>query len=157
MDIILRDLGIEDNSKVAPSPIDRQTAEEVETEYPELDPAMATLYRAVVARANYLSQDRSDIRYAVKELSRSMSKPTERDYQRLKRFGRYLKGVPRLVAQYPRQDNVAHLDVWVDTDWAGCRKTRKSTSGGMAMLGSHIIKHWSTTQTVVATSSGEAE
>eukprot|EP00969_Alexandrium_andersonii_P274365 12126182-Alexandrium_andersonii.AAC.1 len=45
----------------------------------------------------------------------------------------------------------------VDTDWAGCRKTRKSTSGGMVRHGRHVLKAWSTTQTVIATSSGEAE
>ena len=33
------------------------------------------MYRAVTARALYLSQDRSDIQYAVKELSRNMSAP----------------------------------------------------------------------------------
>ena len=33
---------------------------------------MASIYRAVTARGIYLSQDRSDIQQAVKELSRSM-------------------------------------------------------------------------------------
>ena len=51
----------------------------------------------------------------------------------------------------------AHLDVWCDTDFAGCLKTQRSTSGGVACLGSHVIKAWSTTQTVVALSSAEAE
>ena len=49
------------------------------------------------------------------------------------------------------------MDVYTDTDWAGCPKTRKSTSGGSVMFGSHLIKHWSSTQTSVALSSGEAE
>ena len=47
--------------------------------------------------------------------------------------------------------------VAVDTDYAGCKKTRKSTSGGVAMIGGHMIKSWSTTQAVIALSSGEAE
>ena len=47
--------------------------------------------------------------------------------------------------------------VTVDTDHAGCLDTRKSTSGGIVMLGTHCIKTWSTNQQVVATSSGEAE
>ena len=51
----------------------------------------------MVARANYLAQDRSDIGFAVKELSRSMAKPTECDMAKLKRLGRYLKGCPRAV------------------------------------------------------------
>jgi len=52
---------------------------------------------------------------------------------------------------------VDDVDVYTDTDWAGCVKTRKSTSGGCLMLGSHAIKHWSSTQSSVALSSGEAE
>ena len=47
--------------------------------------------------------------------------------------------------------------MFVDTDYAGCRKTRKSTSGGVALIGTHLIKSWSTTQAVIALSSGEAE
>ena len=35
--------------------------------------------------------------------------------------------------------------------------TRKSTSGGVLRLGSHLIKSWSKDQHVIATSSGEAE
>ena len=49
------------------------------------------------------------------------------------------------------------LTVWRDADFAGCIKTRRSTSGGLVMRGSHVIKSWSTNQSVVAPSSGEAE
>ena len=49
------------------------------------------------------------------------------------------------------------IDIYVDTDWAGCPRTRKSTSGGCALLGRHTIKTWSSTQASVALSSGEAE
>ena len=46
----------------------------------ELNPRSASLYRGMVARANYLAQDRSDIRFAVKELCRAMSSPTSKDW-----------------------------------------------------------------------------
>ena len=36
-------------------------------------------------------------------------------------------------------------------------ETRKSTIGGVLKVGKHIIRTWSSTQTTVATSSGEAE
>ena len=36
-------------------------------------------------------------------------------------------------------------------------RTRRSTSGGIAFLGSHCINAWSSTQTIVALSSAEAE
>ena len=49
------------------------------------------------------------------------------------------------------------IDVYVDTDFAGCQSTRRSTSGGVALLGTCLIKHWSKTQTTTSLSSGEAE
>ena len=44
-----------------------------------------------------------------------------------------------------------------DSDFVACLKTTKSTSGGMACLGTHVICSWSRTQAVTALSSGEAE
>jgi len=49
------------------------------------------------------------------------------------------------------------IDVYSDSDWAGCIRTRKSTSGGVMMLGNGVVKTWSSTQTTIAQSSGEAE
>ena len=62
-----------------------------------------------------------------------------------------------MIVNYDYQDEVKQLDGWVDSDYAGCRKTRKSTSGGLIMLGSHALKTWSSTQANIALSSGEAE
>ena len=36
-------------------------------------------------------------------------------------------------------------------------RTRRSTSGGVVVHGSHLIDHWSSTQSIVALSSAEAE
>ena len=47
--------------------------------------------------------------------------------------------------------------MFTDTDFAGCRASRRSTSGGCALRGTHLLKHWSLTQKVVTLSSGEAE
>ena len=44
-----------------------------------------------------------------------------------------------------------------DSDWAGCRRTAKSTSGGVLMRGGHYLRSWSSTQKCVSLSSGEAE
>ena len=85
-----------------------------------------------------------------------MSAPTEQCWKALKRLGRYLCGAPGLVYTYRRQ-TIDAIDVYVDTDWAGCVKTRESTSGGPVLLGRHTIKHWSSTQPSVSLSSGEAE
>ena len=48
------------------------------------------------------------------------------------------------------------LDATADTEYAK-RKTRKSTNGGVLRHGQHVIKSWSTTQSVIALSTGEAE
>ncbi len=51
-----------------------------EQDVEELTPQDATIFRAIVARGNYMSIDRSDIRFAVKELARRMAKPRNNDY-----------------------------------------------------------------------------
>ena len=52
---------------------------------------------------------------------------------------------------------IGNWKVWVGTDYAGCKRTRKSTSGGVIRFGSHLIKSWAVAQSVIALSSGEAE
>ena len=58
---------------------------------------------------------------------------------------------------YKWQAPVATIQCYVDSDWGGCVRTRKSTSGGALVRGSHCLHHWSRTQASVALSSGEAE
>ena len=86
-----------------------------------------------------------------------MSAPTEADVVRLKRVLRYLKSHPRGVYLYGWQPTADTLRAQVDSDWAGCEKSRKSTSGGLIYFGTHVILHWARTQTTIALSSGEAE
>ncbi len=122
-----------------------------------LEGATNTLYRSLTMRLSYLAQDRPDIQFSCKELAKGMSAPTEGDWQKLKRLGRYFIGKPRVVLNFDYQHPVSFLDSRVDTDHAGCVKTRKSTNGGALTYGKHCIKSWSTTQAVIALSSGEAE
>ena len=42
------------------------------------------------------------------------------------------------------------IRVFVDSDWVGCRKTRKSTCGGAMYFGDMVAKCCSTTQGVIA-------
>ena len=49
------------------------------------------------------------------------------------------------------------MEVYSDTDWAGCPRTRKATSGGCTMVGAQLTKPWSSTQPNPALSPGEAE
>ena len=50
------------------------------------------LYASCAGSAIYLSQDRPDIKFSVKELAKHNRKPRECDMQNLKVLGRYLKG-----------------------------------------------------------------
>ena len=120
----------------------------------------ATMFRALSARANYLAQDRPDIGYSTKELCREFARPNRNSYQRLKRVCRYLAGKPRLVHHYPWGNGVTdedNLEIFVDTDFAGCKETRRSTAGGVCLINGSLVKAWSKTQTTIALSSGEAE
>ena len=101
--------------------------------------------------------DRCDIQFAVKELSRHMSSPTDSSWNQLKRLGRYIIGKPRAVSYFRWQEEASLIQAFSDSDWAGCVRTRRSTSGGILMYGSHVVKTWSATQATVALSSGEAE
>ena len=107
--------------------------------------------------AAYLAQDRPDIQFAVKELARSMATPDELAWQALKRLGRYLVYRPRLVLTYAPQYGATFMDARVDSDHAGCLRTRRSTNGGALMHGRHAVKTWAATQATIALSSGEAE
>ena len=116
-----------------------------------------TRYRGVIARCNYMAADRPDCVFAIKEGCREMSKPTTGSLRRLRRIGKYLKQNPRLIWKYDMQEYIDELTVRTDADWAGCRRSRKSTSGGSISRESHCIKTWSKTQAVIAKSSAESE
>ena len=116
-----------------------------------------TEFRSLTMKAAYLGMDRVDIAYSVKELARNMSQPTWRDVRALKRLVRYLVHRPRLVQDYPWQALPKTLHVEVDSDFAGCELTRKSTSGFSAFLGKHCLATKCKHQSVIALSSGEAE
>ena len=62
-----------------------------------LDEKMASKFRSIAARANYLAADRTDLMYSVKEICRGITKPTEKEWAKLKRFARYLSGCGKLV------------------------------------------------------------
>ena len=153
---ILEACGVsEGNSSVVPGVrLQEEVGDEEGLEGEEL-----TRFCSVAARANFLAQDRPDIRYAVKELCRDMAKPTRASWRKMKKLARYLKGQPRMVQKIKlgAEGMGDEVKVIVDSGWAGCSSTRRSTNGGCIMVGDVCFKSWSTTQRVVALSSGEAE
>jgi hypothetical protein len=87
-----------------------------------------------------------------------MAKPTKGAMTRMKRLARYSLEVPDGIIRFNSEvDKLDKLFVYVDSDWAGCKSKRKSTSGGAVTWGGGLLKSWSRTQTCIALSSGEAE
>ena len=115
----------------------------------------ATQFRAISARCLYMSMDRPEIQYAVKEVCRETSAPTMKSWKKLERVGQFLKERPRTVWKFDWQNRQPIMDVFGDSNWAGCKRTRKSTSGGAIKIGSHCIKTWSKTQGLIAKSSAK--
>ncbi|GKC41767.1 hypothetical protein Tco_1059489, partial [Tanacetum coccineum] len=74
----------------------------------------------------------------------------------LKKIFKYLKGQPKLGLWYPR-DSPFVLEAYSDSDFAGANNDRKSTTGGCQFLGRRLISWQCKKQTIVATSSTEAE
>ncbi|CAE7320371.1 RE2 [Symbiodinium pilosum] len=122
-----------------------------------LSAGKAAQYRSAVGSAIYLSADRRDIQFAVKELA-----PRACDWECAQNLGRYLQTYPDLV-RVTTLDPAAYegplvLDVFSDSDWGGCAETRRSTDSHVVVLGGAVIT--TTTQTqpgLPATSSPDAE
>ena len=128
-EILGTELGLTEGSNPLTVPGRELTKEELDQEERLMEGDSATAYRAMAARANFLAIDRPDIAFSVKEICRRMSAPDEGDLLALKRLGRYLQGAPRLVHRFDWQDNPGQITVMTDSDWAGCPRTRKSTTG----------------------------
>ena len=86
-----------------------------------------------------------------------MANPTVSDKRKSKRLARYLIEMPRLISKVAFQEEPYEVEGFSDSDWAGCKKTSQSTSGGAIMTGNHCKKTWSTAQKNITLSSGEAE
>nr|GEW08112.1 copia protein [Tanacetum cinerariifolium] len=74
----------------------------------------------------------------------------------VKRIFRYLKGKPHLGLWYLK-DSPFKLVAYSDSDYAGASLDRKSTTGGCQFLGCRLISWQCKKQTIVATSSTEAD
>ena len=104
-----------------------------------------------------MALDRMDLMVSANKLSRLMSQPRESDFVAVKRVVRYLRSHPVCALQYRWQSPGQGLLSLTDSDWATDVKTRRSTSGGAILKGTHVLSFWTALQSNVALSSGEAE
>ena len=143
------------NANATKTPGEEEREDHVEL-MEELGTREAREFRGLAARANYLAQDRPDIQYAAKEVCRGMARPLKMHVKALRRLARYLVGAPRLIWQFGWQGH-EEIQVYSDANWAGCRRTARSTSGGSILRGKHCLRTWSATQKRVTLSSAESE
>jgi hypothetical protein len=122
------------------------------------------LYRNMVGSLLYLAcWTRPDISFAVSELSRFVSSPGHHHMAAFKHLIRYLKGSRELGLTYSKPSICGPMNqpniLWgfVDSDWAGCPDSRRSTTGFTLMLNGAAVSWKSKRQSVVALSSAEAE
>ena len=93
-----------------------------------------------------------------------MARPRASSWVKLKRLARYLLEHPAVVWSFEGVQNESGgfptaivLDTYSDSNWAGCLRTRRSTSGGVIAWSGSTLKSWSNTQATIALSSAEAE
>ena len=118
-------------------------------------------YRSIIGALNYAAVlTRPDIATAVGLLVRHMQRPGKIHWNALLRILRYLKGTIHYSLVYHIQshkDNEMDLQVYCDSDWAGERSDRKSTTGYVIMMNGAAMSWKSTKQSTVALSTVEAE
>ncbi|GJU75769.1 putative ribonuclease H-like domain-containing protein [Tanacetum coccineum] len=149
---ILKKFGLSD-VRSAKTPMDREhpwgkdgTGKDVELH----------LYRSMIGSLMYLTASRPDIMFAVCACARHQVTPKECHLHAVKRIFRYLKGHPKLGLWYPKESPF-DLVAFSDSDYGGANQDRKSTTRGCQFLGRRLISWQCKKQTIMATSTTEAE
>ena len=116
-----------------------------------------TEYQAVIGSLLYASvATRPDLAASVGVLSKFAIKPSNDHWTGVKRVLRYIQGTLKYGLRFIHSDDFTLLG-YSDSDWAGDKDSRKSTSGYIFTLGGSPISWRSTKQSVVALSTTEAE
>ena len=89
-------------------------------------------------------------------LGRYQKNPGIEHWKAVKKTLRYLQGTKGLMLTYRRSDTLEVVG-YSDAEWAGCRDTKKSTSGYIYTLAGGAISWKSSKMSVVASSTMYAE
>ncbi len=114
------------------------------------------LYRSMIGSLLYVTASRPDVMFSVCLCARFQSSPRESHLTATKRILRYLKSTPNVGLWYPKGSNF-ELIGYSDSDYAGCKVDRRSTSGTCQFLGRSLVSWSSKKQNSVALSTAEAE
>ena len=97
-----------------------------------------TKYKGLIGSLLYLTASRPDIMFVVCLCVKFQSSPRESHFKAAKRILKYLKETTFVGLWYPSHSPI-HLVGYSDSDFAGCKLDRKSTSGTCHLLGSSLI------------------
>ena len=114
-------------------------------------------YASVVGSIMYAQVcTRPNIAYVVGILGRYQSNPGIDHWKAVKKVLRYLQGTKDYMLTYRRTNNLEIIG-YSDSNYAGCKDTRKSTSGYIFMLSNGPISWKSHKQSLIASFTMEAE
>jgi hypothetical protein len=99
------------------------------------------VYRSRIGSLLYLCASRPDIMLSVCMCARFQTNPKECHLMVVKRIFRYLVHTPNLGLWYPK-GSIFNLLGYSDSNYAGCKVDRKSTSGTCQFLGRSLVS-WS--------------
>jgi hypothetical protein len=119
-------------------------------------PVDLKLYGSMIGSLLYLTASRPDIMFSVCMCARFQTAPKECHLTTIKRIMRYLKYSPNIGLCYPKGDQF-ELVGYSDSDYAGCKVDRKSSSGGCQLLGCSLVSWSSKKQNSIALSTAEAK
>jgi hypothetical protein len=104
----------------------------------------------------YMTASRPDVMFSVYMCARFQASPRESHLKATKRILRYLKRTQNVRLWYPKGAKF-ELIGYSDSDYAGCKVDRRSTSGTCQLLGRSLVSWPSKKQNSVALSTAEAE
>nr|GEY57731.1 retrovirus-related Pol polyprotein from transposon TNT 1-94 [Tanacetum cinerariifolium] len=119
-------------------------------------PVDATKYRSMIGALMYLTSSRTDIVHATCLCARYQAKPTKKHLKEVKRIFCYLRGTINTGLWYTK-DSGFELTGFLDADYAGCKDTFMSTSGGAQFLGEKLVSWSSKKQDCTALSTAKVE
>nr|GEX12738.1 retrovirus-related Pol polyprotein from transposon TNT 1-94 [Tanacetum cinerariifolium] len=119
-------------------------------------PIDATKYHSMIGALMYLTSSQPDIVHATCLCARYQAKPTAKHLKEVKRIFCYLRGTANMGLWYTK-DSGFELTGFLDADYAGCKDTFKSTSGGAQFLGEKLVSWSSKKQDCTTLSTAEAE
>ncbi|KAL2327527.1 hypothetical protein Fmac_020954 [Flemingia macrophylla] len=142
-----------DDAKEMKTPMHPSSALTLDEDSPSID---QTQYRGIIGSLLYLTVSRPNIMFSVCVCARYQAAPKQSHMNAVKKILKYLKGTMNCGLWYPK-DTSPTLVGFSDSDFAGCKMDRKSTSGSCHIFGECLVTWHSKKQACVALSTAEVE